>query len=61
MIAVYASNGGDIALGTVAIARIANGKEFSHRPIWKRALQPLEVTMEEVCEKFGCAVKIVKG
>lgn len=33
---------------------------LSSRLIWKRE-EVKEVTMKEVCEKFGCKVKIVEG
>jgi hypothetical protein len=61
-VAVYASNGPDLALAPGAIGRIAEGDaaECARRLVWQRENPPLEVTMEEVCAKFGQEVKIVK-
>lgn len=62
-VAVYATDREDPALSLGDIFRVAeknNPTVCERRLIWKRESQPMEVTMEEVCEKFGCAVKIVK-
>ena len=61
-VAVYAGNGPDLALPPGAIVRIAENDSVAcaRRIVWQRENPPLEVTMEEVCKKFGCAVKIVK-
>ena len=61
--AVYASIVGSPALSPTTIARIAgNGEDEIQRTlVWQREQKPLEVTMDEVCAKFGQEVKIVKA
>ena len=61
-VAVYASNGPDLSLAPDVIGRLAEGDaaECDRRIVWQREEPPLEVTMEDVCKKFGCNVKIVK-
>jgi len=61
-IAVYAGGRANRTLSPEVIAMIADGdaKECARWLIWERGQKPLEVTMEEVCEKFGQEVKIVK-
>lgn len=61
-VAVYATDWEDPALSPGSIFMIAenNSLECGRRVIWQREKKPLEVTMEEVCAKFGQEVKIVK-
>ena len=61
-VAVYANDLEDPALSPGSIFMIAenNTIECARRLVWKREQKPLEVTMEEVCAKFGQEVKIVK-
>ena len=62
-VAVYSSNVGTPALSRHTILCIADNdeEEINRTVIWQRKKGPLEVTMEEVCEKFGQEVKIVKA
>ena len=62
-VAVYASRTGTPALSPATIARIADNdeKEIQRTLVWQRKKKKsLDVTMEEVCEQFGCEVRIVK-
>ena len=61
-VTVYAALPDSPALSPGSIAMIAedNPNECASRVIWQRKKKPLDVTMEEVCEQFGCEVRIVK-
>lgn len=61
-VAVYANALEDPALSMADIFMVArnNPTVCELRSIWRREQKPLEVTMEEVCAKFGQEVKIVK-
>ena len=59
-VAVYSASGR--ALSPEYIVLIVTGDPVARRSycLWKREEPPLEVTMSEVCKKFGREVKIVK-
>lgn len=47
-------------LNMAELRGLLKGEPWANRLIWERPAVK-EVTMAEVCEKFGCTVKIVKG
>jgi len=62
VVAIYGiSGGGALFPSAIGLITAHNDEWIKRTLVWRKPANPLEVTMEEVCEKFGQEVKIVKA